>query len=474
MVQPRKVDPNQRAFKFTNVDNTSDARQAFEERRKYAEFIFPISSNVVRSFNFWGSEKFFGRVNEAGNSVLVSERRLKQLGYSKSGKNCYALDFVADAWRDFSDRIKSEVASGRLYDSGPYAELEVQRGWTDIYVDYHSYITQDLYPAFQNAFMDLPARKRKVANFDGFLQVFDEFASLIIKDAGPITLSGFVESIYSSPLNTGLVIETNKAEHDDDLNKEVNFLYDENYGLVVSLASQYGFYVDKNAPWRFVCDPASRAAQEYMIGVPMTNQDPVENPEGECDDSGFVPRGSRLSEPFGYSRIPGFENVMRRAPGYEHYRDEVAGAFGAQSVYSALFRTSYLETWNSDIDILKVYLLDFYNRYVAANSSLLIPAQTLNKCDKPITIFRELLTPDVLSLYGDKWSLRAFYSLRRRERRIKETPKNELRDIREVFNFYDFSPQGTNNSRYVKALKYTFDKFIGSLTTNNISDKIIS
>jgi len=123
---------------------------------------------------------------------------------------------------------------------------------------------------------------------------------------------------------------------------------------------------------------------------------------------------------------------------------------------------------------LKVYLLDFYNRYVAANSSLLIPAQTLNKCDKPITIFRELLTPDVLSLYGDKWSLRAFYSLRRRERRIKETPKNELRDIREVFNFYDFSPQGTNNSRYVKALKYTFDKFIGSLTTNNISDKIIS
>ena len=133
-----------------------------------------------------------------------------------------------------------------------------------------------------------------------------------------------------------------------------------------------------------------------------------------------------------------------------------------------------METWNSDIDILKVYLLDFYNRYVAANSSLLIPAETLKKCDKPITIFREILTPNVLSLYGDKWSLRAFYSLRRRERSIKETPKNELRDIREIFTFYDFSPQGRDNSRYVKALKYTFDKFVGGLTTNMISAKLIS
>ena len=148
------VQPNQRPFKFTNVDNTSDARQAFEERKKYAEFIFPISSDVGRSFNFWGSDKFFGRVNQAGDSILVSERRLKQLGASESGKTCYALDFVADAWRDFSDKIKSEVASGRLYDSGPYSKLEVQRGWSDIYTDYHSYMTGDLYPAFQNVFMN--------------------------------------------------------------------------------------------------------------------------------------------------------------------------------------------------------------------------------------------------------------------------------------------------------------------------------
>jgi len=474
MVQPSRVDPNKRTIKFTNVDNTSDAKQAFEERKKYADFIFPLSTDASRSFNFWGSDKFFGRVNQAGNPVLVSGRRLKQLGAAESGKTCYALDFVADAWRDFSDKVKSEIASGRLYGSGPYSKLEVQRGWSDIYTDYHSYITQDLYPAFQNTFMNLPTRKRRIANFDGFLEVFDEFAGLIIKDAGPITLSGFVESIYSSPVNTGLVIETSKADHDEDLNKEVNFLYDENYRLVVKLASQYGFYIDKNAPWRFVCDPASRAAQEYMIGVSMVSQDQEENPEGECDDSAFVPKNSRLSEPFGYSRIPGFENIMRRAPGYDHYRDALGAAFGANSVYSGLFRSSYMETWDLDIDILKVYLLDFYNRYVAANSSLLIPAETLKKCDKPITIIRELLTPNVLSLYGDKWSLRAFYSLRRRERSIKETPKNELRDIREIFTFYDFSPQGRNNSRHTKALKYTYDKFIGGLTTDMISDKLIS
>ena len=67
--------------------------------------------------------------------------------------------------------------------------------------------------------MSSPKRKRMLTDFDTFLEVFDEFSGKIIKNAGPITLSGFVESLYYSPLNTGLALEIATDAHDDDLRK---------------------------------------------------------------------------------------------------------------------------------------------------------------------------------------------------------------------------------------------------------------
>ena len=473
MAQRPITNPLERSDRFTNVDNNSFAREAFEERKKYANFIFPASSTISKSFNFWGKDKFFGRVTLDGNPVVVSQNRLKQVRHATESNSCYALDFVADAWRDFCDRVNSELSSGVLYDSGPYSKLEATVGWRDFFVDYHNYMTNDLYPAFQTVFMASPARKRKIRNFDGFLEVFDEFSDLIIKAAGPITLSGFVESMYGSIANTGLMIETNRAPHDDDLNKETEFLYDENFNMVLFLASQYGFYVDKNAPWRFICDPASKAAQEYMLGVIPELADSVDSPDADCEDNAYLDQVSRIQDAYGFSSIPGFENVVRHANGYGHYQSTLLAAYSGNQAYNAMFKSSFQETLALDMNILKVYLLDFYNRYVAANSSLLIPANTIDKCDKPINIFRELLNPDVLNLYGDKWSLRAFYVLRRRERGIEETEKNQLRDLRDIFNYYDFS-RGAQNTRLIATLKYSYDKFVGGLTTSNVSDKIIS
>ena len=473
MSQRPITSPLERSDRFTNASNNSFAREAFEERKKYADFIFPASSTISRSFNFWGKDKFFGRSNLEGNAVVVLQNRLKQVRNATDTNSCYALDFVADAWRDFCDRVNSEVSSGVLYDSGPYSKLEATVGWRDFFVDYHNYMTRDLYPAFQRTFMSSPVRKRKIRNFNTFLEVFDEFSELIIQAAGPITLSGFVESIYGSVANTGLMIETNRAKHDDDLNKEADFLYDENFNMILFLASQYGFYVDKNAPWRFICDPASKAAQEYMLGVTPEIFDDVGSPDADCDDDAYIAQRSRMQDAYGFSSIPGFENVVRHANGYGHYQSTLLTAYSGNQAYNAMFRSSFQETLTLDMNILKVYLLDFYNRYVATNSSLLIPANTIDKCDKPVNIFREVLDPNVLELYGDKWSLRAFYVLRRRERGIKETAKNELRDLRDIFNYYDFS-KGSQNTKLVSTLQYSYDKFVGGLTSSSVSDRIIS
>ena len=476
MVQPRKVDPNLNSIRYSNADNDSDAREVFKDREKYANFIFPAASSlgVGTAYNFWGKDRFFGKINPVGNPAIVIESRLRQLRHADPGQTFYALDFVADAWRDFCDRINLELANGTLYDSGPYSSMTVKRGWTDVYKEYHNYMVNDLYPAFQNIFMSSPKRKRMLTDFDTFLEVFDEFSGKIIKNAGPITLSGFVESLYYSPLNTGLALEIATDAHDDDLRKEIKFLYDENFPLVMKLATYYGFSVDKNAPCRFVIDPSSLAAQEYMLGLFMESGDLPPQSGAECEDGVFIPKNRRSPELFGYSEIPGFEDVIRHAPGYAHYQDQIGGSYSPVVVYTGLFNASYLETITDDMNLLKVYLFDFYNRYVSANASLLIPAGTIDDCDKPRTILRDLVNPEILSLYGDKWSLRATYVLRRRERGIVESRDNEIKDLRDIFNFYDFMPSNRNSNKYLRALGYINEKFIGRLTTSSFDTNIIS
>lgn len=143
-------------------------------------------------------------------------------------------------------------------------------------------------------------------------------------------------------------------------------------------------------------------------------------------------------------------------------------------MYTGLFNASYLETITDDMNLLKVYLFDFYNRYVSANASLLIPAGTIDDCDKPRTILRDLVNPEILSLYGDKWSLRSTYVLRRRERGIVESRDNEIKDLRDIFNFYDFMPSNRNSNKYLRALGYINEKFIGRLTTSSFDTNIIS
>jgi len=475
-VQPKKVDPNLYGLRYSYADNSSDAREVFKDRQKYANFIFPAASDlgVGRAFNFWGKDKFFGKINTLGNPTIVVETRLKQLKNSDPNQPFYALDFVADAWRDFCDRVNLEIGNNTFYNSGPYADMKVSRGWSDVYVEYHNYMVEDLYPAFQNIFMSSMGRQKRFTNFNTFLKLFDEFSESIIEKAGPLTLSGFVESMYYTPLNTGLVVEISTDRHDEDLRKEIRFLYDENFPLIAKLATYYGFSIDKNAPWRFVMDPGSQAAQEYMLGIIMENGSLPPPSGGECEEGVNIPKNRASSPRFGYSSIPGFEDVIRRAPGYPHYQRLIGSAFSAGAAFNGMFAASFLETTQNDLDLLKVYLYDFYNRYVAANTSLLVPAETLDRCDKPSTIFRDFIDPKILSLYGDKWSLKATYILRRRERGITETRKNQIRDLRDIFNFYDFMPDRSNPGRYLRTLGYINQKFIGRLTTSIFNTNIIS
>ena len=78
------------------------------------------------------------------------------------------------------------------------------------------------------------------------------------------TLAEFCLSKYSSPLQTGLVIDLSSEDCSDDRAKYEGFLGDENYSLFIKAANRFGFRVDRHIPWRLYFDLSSPYVREQL------------------------------------------------------------------------------------------------------------------------------------------------------------------------------------------------------------------
>ena len=192
-----------------------------------------------------------------------------------------------------------------------------------------------------------------------------------------------MESIYCSPLNTGLVIEisTDLPIQMISTRKRLFFMMPI-IPLVSKIATQYGFALDRHAPWRFCADLASPVMVEYMAGVPITVEGfptRFNNYIGVCDEPVlFDPVGP---DPYGYSQIPGLRNVIRHAGAYAPY---VALAdtlyYTEKEISEVVFEAAYNPTWVLDMDLMKYYLLSFYNFYIESNPFVVTSRPTSEYC----------------------------------------------------------------------------------------------
>tara|TARA_R110000824_G_scaffold178063_2_gene357663 strand:- start:338 stop:1846 length:1509 start_codon:yes stop_codon:yes gene_type:complete len=487
-----KIDPRTNPGLYSYGSNGLGSKSIFNERLKYNNYIFPdfLASNFIET---WTSDRFYGIVNTNGNAVYPEVRRLKSLQFIKDGSQTqYALDFVADAWYDFAKRIRELADTNIIFRDSPWAKPFVVKAWTPIQDDYDRYMREEVYPVFFDGFMGFGDHNKKVRNIKSFLTQVDTFIEQTLVKAGPVTLSGLIEGSYAPPYISGLVIEISDDSYDDDFNKAYKF-GDRNFSFIANLAAQYGFSIDKNIPWRLVADLRNPAMVEYMLGVPIDGIITGDNIEYECDplvgDVELPPRA------YGFSEIPGLENVVRHIAffpykdaegntqleeGYKRYKTQVGDNWepvfdrNKQSdTFSAMFETDYVETWSSDIDVFEQYLLYFYNFYVTARPSLLVQTlQDFNSSCEPKTasITRETITEDQFkSLYGARWKLKAFYLIRKMERKNQPAVKRRLNEIQQAMNIYNLTLQTNQSEAYPRALQVIQEDFIGPADTDPLT-----
>ena len=454
-------------YSFGNTGLNS--RQIFKERDLFDKFVFP-NLLLDNFFDFWKNDNLYGRIDTEGDPVYVKESFLKQLRYSSDSETYFAANFVADAWRDFCDKIRDLKNKNIIKDSGPYADMTVAKSWRSPSAEYHNYMTNILFPVFSNTFMSLSERENNTKDFGTFLNTFTEFSNTVLQEVGPLTFSGFLESGLTSPFTTGLVIEVSYDDHNDDFNKLKTFFYDENFELVSKICTQYGFSIDKNAPWRFVADIGSEAMQEYIFGLPLSGIEPLDvNDLTDCEEPIVNDDINQRNEPSAYSQVIGLESVLRHSPGYRPYRAAETSVYSRQP-YETVFAAAYRDPYELDIPFLQVYLLDFYNRHILKKPYYEETPQNTRVCNpfQTVLIERDEASPSVYEVFSRKWALKTYYMLRCEEKKLHKSTKEKTKDFRRAISIYDLSP-GSPRERFLATLRYIRENILVKKTSKDIS-----
>jgi hypothetical protein len=112
-------------------------------------------------------------------------------------------------------------------------------------------------------------RKAKIINFNDFLHQFVEYVDSVTPQI-PIIFSSYVRSRMADPLISGMCFDVKSLDPTVDLFKFDKILEDSNYELFKKTATKFGFFPDKHIPWRLWADIDSPAMKPYMDKYSLT------------------------------------------------------------------------------------------------------------------------------------------------------------------------------------------------------------
>ena len=366
--------------------NNLGSLQSFFEKKVYYEEVFPVDL-IPNHISLWDLNRMYGKVNTNNEVIALRERNLSPLKGTQGGAAMFAPNFIATAMGDFIDKMKACADSGQIVPRGPFANIKIARGWSSLNEEYDSFIKKQVFSTFVEQFLTFEKQSKRIKNFSSFLEVFGGFSKHLAKYM-PFTRTGFMESVYCSPYVTGLVIDIASEDYSDDYVKSVNFVNDQNFMFFADSAKQFGFMIDRNAPWRLVANLSSAAMQNYALrsGIELTND-----------------------------RI---ENV----------------AIIQEALYK---RTSPV-----DMNILAAYLKDMYNAYVERNPYVF---EQIIKSDRQCPSVSKIYTRDQIGdevmdealfqgQYRYRWAVRSYYYLRSFERNIKNSLAQDKKNLRFLYD----------------------------------------
>lgn len=243
----------------------------YYQRLLYKEEIYP--DDVTAPLDTWYDKMFYGRVDHKQNTIDPKESRLKAVPDSKE---VYALNFVADAFKDFSNHMKQATAIGICAKDGntSITNLVAHKGYEPFAQLYNEFLGA----SFEAYVGSISPNTPKITDLASFAKHFIIFLKKIAANL-QLTLCNYTLTNHFNTFNTGLSISiASSFAPGEDAPKYTDFINDPNFHFYVAAAKKFGFTVNKNMPWILTADLFTAASMKYIsrykgsTGAPITDQ----------------------------------------------------------------------------------------------------------------------------------------------------------------------------------------------------------
>ena len=278
-------------FKGSNDLKTGEA---ILERNRYKEQIFrPFTPKPI---DFYYENPLYGKIDRDMNAVIFlnDQSNFKIALDSFEDPTIFAPRFVVRAFNDLKRAFLTVTSDNRGIAPPGLSDLTVKKGYVNfesIYIDHISAMKQALIESF------LPRYEKNINNFSDFMKYVEVFAhtsgmrfpltktSLLLHKDTTRAVSGLVLELARKDKTrdsekASLVLSKSKLDKnfvDQATGKSIDYVHQafeagfvNNYDWFMNLAANYGFKVNKNAPWVLVADITSEKMQSYLSSFRMS------------------------------------------------------------------------------------------------------------------------------------------------------------------------------------------------------------
>ena len=252
--------------------NGLPADYMFFQRNYYKTSPVIYPSNLPKPIDIWYERPLFGKIDVQERYVYPFAPNLKPLP-----NGLFAVDFMVDAYEDMVEFVTTAAASIRTSMTSIVDVTNPVRAYEDVDILYNEYWDNYIKPIFLNEYIRTRERQEKVKNFNDYVTYFIEFAKQ--NQTFPMTQTGFLASNRTTNRTSGLIIEFAEDSYGDDNVKWQQYLSNDFYPQYARIMNGYGFYIDRNVPWRIVSNMNSSITKNYMevYGIENAEENFIQN-----------------------------------------------------------------------------------------------------------------------------------------------------------------------------------------------------
>tara|TARA_R110002110_G_scaffold5302_6_gene27346 strand:+ start:721 stop:2007 length:1287 start_codon:yes stop_codon:yes gene_type:complete len=246
-------------------NNALGSENLFYSRMAYAAYAFndhpeSVEDGVVK--DFWFQENaFYGKVDLNFTPIQVDRSQLVPL---KNHQGHFTLPFVRDAFEAFEKDVKKCILNGTIRSFPLLKKIKVLDSTRNL----PRVISQRMVTFVRYILRELTRSKKidKIENFKDFMVQFEDLAMQYVEEFA-LTTSSVVETKAVDLRYSGLALSLADGDYSADPAKVKFYMGHSEFPYYLKLLEKYGFYVDKNAPWRIVANISSAAMQSYLVAL---------------------------------------------------------------------------------------------------------------------------------------------------------------------------------------------------------------